>query len=122
MKIRGFLIVLVLAAVAVYFLWIAKTGEKLVIEEVEMFSKVKQELTKTNMDSLSREILTFVIQEGRTPKDFKELRKYHALLAVSLDGWGTAIKYERLSSDDFRLISAGKDKAFNTSDDIVIDY
>ncbi|MGB2845179.1 MAG: hypothetical protein WBC02_10025, partial [Candidatus Aminicenantaceae bacterium] len=93
-----------------------------VIEEVEMFSKVKQELTKTNMDSFSREILTFVIQEGRTPKDFKELRKYHALLAVGLDGWGTAIKYERLSSDDFRLISAGKDKAFNTSDDIVIDY
>ena len=122
MKIRGFLVVLVLAAVAVYFLWIAKTGEKQVLEKVEMFSKVKQEVTKINMDSLSKDILTFVTQEGRTPKDFKELRKYHALLPVGLDGWGTAIKYERLSSDDFRLISAGKDKTFNTSDDIVIDY
>ena len=122
MKTRGFLVVLVLAAVAVYFLWIAKTGEKQVIEEVEMFSKAKQELTKTNIDTLSREILTFVAQEGRTPMDFKELRKYHAPLAMGFDGWGTAIKYERLSRDDFRLISAGKDKAFNTSDDIVIDY
>jgi len=122
MKTRGFLVVLVLAAGAVYFLWIAKTGEKQVVEEVEMFSKVKQEVTKINMDSLSKEVLAFVTQEGRTPKDFKELRKYHAPLVMGLDGWGTAIKYERLSIDDFRLISAGKDKVFNTSDDIVIDY
>lgn len=122
MKMRGFLFILVLAAVAVYFLWIAKTGKKEIIEEVVMFGKAKQAITKTNMDTLSREILTFVTQDGRVPKDLNELRKYNALFAVGLDGWGTAIKYERLSSDDFRLISAGKDKIFNTSDDIVIDY
>lgn len=122
MKRRGFLVLLVLAAVAVYFLWIAKTGKKEIIEEVEIFGKAQKEVTRTNMDTLSREILTFITQEGRTPKELKELRKYHALFTVGLDGWGTAIKYKRLSSDDFRLISAGKDKAFNTSDDIVIDY
>jgi hypothetical protein len=39
-----------------------------------------------------------------------------------LDGWGKSIRYERLSDSSFRLISAGKDKTFDTEDDIVLDY
>jgi hypothetical protein len=39
---------------------------------------------------------------------------------VDTDSWGNKIKYERISDENYRLISAGKDKIFDTDDDIVI--
>ena len=122
MKIRGFLAILVLAAVVVYFLWIAKAGKDQVVEEVKTFIEVKRETTKANMTSLAREIHSFIALEGRTPKDFKEFRIFYTSPVSTLDAWGIAIKYERLSEEDFRLISAGQDRSFNTSDDIISDY
>lgn len=122
MKIKGFLAILVLAVVVVYFLWIVKAGKEGVVEEVKAFSKAKQEATKTNMASLAREIYSYIAQAGRSPKSLKEFRTLHPLRGTVLDAWGTVIKYERLSDDDFRLISAGQDGTFNTSDDIVQDY
>jgi hypothetical protein len=40
---------------------------------------------------------------------------------TSLDNWGTTYRYEILPSE-FRVSSAGPDKAYNTSDDIVTGY
>lgn len=122
MKIRGFLAVIVLSAVVVYFIWIAKAGKEQVVEEVKAFIELKQQVTITSMVSLAREITSFIAQEGRTPESHEEFRMLYAPLAVSLDAWGTAIKYERLSSENFRLISGGKDKTFSTDDDIVKHY
>lgn len=122
MKIRGFLVIIVLAAALVYFLWMIKGREEQVVEEVKAFSAAKLELTKANMAALKTVIFSFITQEGRTPKSLKELGAFHSPAASNLDAWGTAIKYERLSEEDFRLISAGKDKVFNTPDDIVLDY
>jgi len=123
MKIRGFLVLLILVLVLVYFLWIAKSGGKnQVVEKVETFSKVKVKLTRANMTTLERAITSFIAREGRTPKNLKELRAFHVLMAGKLDAWGTAINYKRLSADNFRLISAGGDRVFNTEDDIVLNY
>lgn len=122
MKIRGFLAVLVLAAVVVYFLWIAKAGKDKVVEEVKVFSDTKMKLTVANMSSLAREIQSYIAMEGRTPKSLKEFRGLRTMPISALDAWGKAIKYERLSDEDFRLISAGADGEFDTSDDIAKDY
>ena len=122
MKIKGFLVIIVLTAGIVYFLWMMKGGKEQMVEEVKAYSEVKLELTKANMSTLRQAIISFIAQEGRTPESLKELKGFHGPLGANLDAWGTSIKYERLSDEDFRLISAGKDKVFNTPDDIVIDY
>jgi len=122
MKIKGFLVILVLGAGIIYLLWMIKGGKEQMVEEVKAYSEVKVELTKTNMASLRRTVISFITQEGRTPKNLKKLKGFHGLLGANLDAWGTAIKYERLSDEDFRLISAGRDKVFSTPDDVVLDY
>jgi hypothetical protein len=122
MKIRGFLAVLILAAVVVYFLWVAKAGKDKVIEEVKVFSDTKKQLTEANMSNLAREIQSHIAMEGMAPKSLKEFRNLRTMTISALDAWGRGIKYERLSDEDFRLISAGADGEFNTSDDIIKDY
>ncbi len=122
MKIRGFLAVLILAAVVVYFLWVAKAGKDKVIEEVRVFDKTKHRLTETNMRSLAREIHSFIAMDGRAPKNLKELQEFRRLPLGTLDAWGIAIKYKRLTDEEFRLISAGPDREFDTEDDISKEY
>lgn len=122
MKTRGFLVIIILVMVLVYFLWIMKTGEKANISvQVEAFSRVKLTLTKTNMTTLKRAITAFIAIKGRTPKTLKEIQTFHHIPLEDIDAWGKAIKYEKLSGDNFRLVSAGPDRAFNTQDDIVLE-
>ncbi len=113
---------LVLGAGIVYLLWMMKGGKEQLPREVEAYGEMRLELTKVNMANLKTAILMFITGEGRTPKDLKELREFSRQLGADLDSWGTAIRYKRLSDENFRLTSAGKDKNFNTSDDIVVEY
>lgn len=122
MKIRGFLAVLILAAVVVYFLWVAKVGKEEVVEEVRVFDKAKHTLTETNMSGLAREIHSYIAMEGRAPKNLKRLQEFRRVPLGTLDAWGIAIKYEKLTDEDFRLISAGPDREFDTEDDISKEY
>jgi hypothetical protein len=122
MNIRGFLAVLILAAVVVYFLWVAKAGKDKVIEEVRVFDKAKHQLTETNMRSLAREIHSFIAMDGRAPKNLKELQAFRRVPLGTSDAWGIAIKYDRLTDEEFRLISAGPDREFDTEDDISKEY
>ena len=122
MKLRGFLVVLVLGAGIVYLLWMMKGRKEQLPREVEAYGEIRTELTKTNMNTLKTAIFMFTAEEGQTPKDLKELKKYGGPRGANLDAWGTAIRYKRLSDEHFRLISAGKDKTFYTSDDIVEEY
>jgi len=122
MKIRGFLVVLVLGAGIVYLLWMMKGEKERLPREVEAYGEVRHELTKTNMNTLKKAIFMFTAEQGRTPKDLKELKAFSRQPGANLDSWGTPIRYKRLSDRNFRLTSAGKDKIFYTSDDIVMDY
>jgi hypothetical protein len=74
------------------------------------------------MQSLEKIILSYIAGEGQAPKSLQDLRNSSLLVGGTMDGWGKSIKYERLSDSSFRLISAGKDKTFDTEDDIVLDY
>ncbi len=123
MKARGLLIVLVLAVAIVYLIWFSKSGEKTHLErQVDRFVQAKEDLTRVNMQSLQKIILSYIAGEGQTPKRLQDLRNSNLLVGGTMDGWGKSIKYERLSDSSFRLISAGKDKTFDTEDDIVLDY
>ncbi|NIO49989.1 MAG: hypothetical protein GTN73_11250 [Candidatus Aminicenantes bacterium] len=122
MKIKGFLVVLVLAAGIVYLLWMMKGGKEQLPKEVEAYGEMRLELTKANMHNLKTAIFIFTAEQGRTPKDLKELKASSRQFGANLDSWGTPIRYKRLSDQNFLLTSAGKDKVFNTSDDIVLEY
>lgn len=113
---------LVLGVGIVYLLWMMKGGKEQLPRDVEAYGEMRLELTKANMANLKTAIFMFTAEEGRTPKNLKELKEFSRQLGADLDSWGTAIRYKRLSDENFRLISAGRDKIFNTSDDIVVEY
>jgi hypothetical protein len=123
MNIRGFMVIIVLVAVVVFFLYTLKSGgNKDIPEQIEAFSSAKQKLTETNLSSLQKEILTHIISQGTAPKSLDEIRFSSVLTTGKWDGWGKEIKYERLSDENFRLTSAGHDGVFGTKDDIVSEY
>jgi hypothetical protein len=123
MKIRGFMVIIVLVAVVVFFLYTLKSGgDKDIPEQIEAFSRTKQKLTETNISSLEKEILTYIVSHGAAPQNLDDIRLSPALTTGKWDAWGNKIRYERLSDESFRLTSAGHDGTFGTDDDIVKEY
>jgi hypothetical protein len=122
MKIKGFLVIFLLVVIVVFFLYVAKQGGKSRLEDqVDAFAEVKDKTTRTNMTSLEKAIDLFIAQQGRVPNDLKEIQTFSRSIYVDTDSWGNKIKYERISDASYRLTSAGKDKIFDTDDDIVIE-
>jgi hypothetical protein len=123
MKIRGFMVIILLVAVVVFFLYTLKSGgNKNIPEQIEAFSSAKQKLTETNLSSLQREVLSYVVSNGTTPQSLDDIRFSPALTTGKWDAWGKEVKYERLSEENFKLTSAGQDGVFGTEDDIVTEY
>jgi hypothetical protein len=123
MKGRGLLLALVLAAIAVYFIFFIKVGEDKGGLEVmvDKYAEAKVKLTATNLEALAREVLTFAAEGEGLPGALEDLRRVHPTAGSAADAWGRRIRYERLSDTDFRLTSAGPDGVFGTGDDIVED-
>lgn len=123
MKIRGFVVILFLVAIVVFFLYTLKSGgNKDIPAQIEAFSSAKQKLTETNIASLEKEILSYIVSHGSAPQSLDDISFGPALAAGKWDAWSNKIKYERLSDENFRLTSAGRDGIFGTEDDIVKDY
>ena len=122
MKMRGFLFVLIIASVIAYFVFFTQTTTKDIPKQMEAFDSAKDKLTRSNMAMISRAVELYIAQQGETPQNFKQVRSQQALLGALVDGWGYTIKYERLNELNYRLISVGPDKTFDTEDDIIIDY
>ncbi|MGB3862981.1 MAG: hypothetical protein WBF32_10695 [Candidatus Aminicenantaceae bacterium] len=123
MKIRGFMVIILLVAVVVFFLYTLKSGgNKDIPEQIEAFSSTKQKLTETNLSSLQKEVLSYIVSNGTTPQRLDDIRFSPVLTTGKWDAWGNNIKYERLSDENFRLTSAGHDGAFGTKDDIIKEY
>jgi hypothetical protein len=122
MKMRGALIVLMLAGAIVYFLYFGRLGQKSYIETtLDANDRIRAELTKVNMATLEKAIQFSAGSEGELPADLNAVFAARMFTGDPSDGWGTPIKYERKPEAGFRLIAAGKDRAFGTADDIVID-
>jgi hypothetical protein len=124
MKIRGLLVAVVMAMVVVYFIFFAKVADhKGGLEiEVDKYLESKIKLTEVNLESLSREILTYATEGDGLPGSLDALRRFHPTASAVTDAWGRKIRYERLSDSSFRLRSAGPDGTFETEDDIVKDF
>ena len=123
MKIKGFLVLLILVAVLVYFLFIFKSGKQEQLPgQIEAFQSMKEKLTRTNMAALEKAITFFIAREGKVPETLDALENFYPLTSAKFDAWGTAIKYETISDSRFRLVSAGRDRLFKTEDDITIEY
>ncbi len=123
MKIRGLLIVLLLAMAVVYFIYFAKTGKKgqsYIEATIDAQQRMSVELTRTNLSTLEKAIDLFIGTQGRLPEDLKELARARLLTGATTDGWGRAFEYEKISDSSFRLTSAGRDGTFHTEDDIVL--
>jgi hypothetical protein len=122
MKIRGALIILLLAMVIVYFLFFARVGKKSYIEATQDANeRIRTELTQVNMATMEKAIDTFIATEGEAPADLKTLFAARLFSGDPSDAWGTPLKYERLSDSTYRLVAAGKDRTFDTDDDIVLE-
>lgn len=122
MKLRGALVVLVLAMVVVYLLYFAKVGKKGYIQTtLDANARIRAELTKVNMGTLERAISFYISTEGQAPLDLNTLFAARLFSGDPSDGWGTPIKYERKSESSFRLTAAGPDRVFGTADDIVFE-
>ena len=124
MKIRGLLIGAVLALVAVYFIFFAKVADnKGGLETmVDEYLEAKIDLTRVNLESLSRLVLSITSEGEGLPDTLKALRRFNPAASVPTDAWGRTIRYEKLSDSSFRLRSAGPDGVFETGDDIVKDF
>lgn len=125
MKMRGLIIGMLLALVAAYFIFFTKVdkGGKGGLEiMVDQYLESKIDLTKVNLETLSREIQSYAAEAEGLPETLEALRRFHPTAAALPDAWGRKIRYERLSDSSFRLRSAGPDGAFETGDDIVKDF
>ena len=125
MKTRGLLVVVLMAGVAVYFVYFAKVGnDKGGLQVmVDKYAETRIKLTRANLDTLAKEILSFATGDQGLPEDLKQLQRSRPGLGMGvLDAWGRAVRYEKLTDTSFRLRSAGADGAFDTADDIVKDY
>lgn len=123
MKAKGFLAILLLAVVIIFFLYLVKGKKQEHIKEsVEAFSQAKQTLTETNMKTLQRVVTSFTAEKGQVPESLDELQMNVPLITGKLDGWGREIRYQKLDELRFRLTSAGHDGTFDTEDDIVVEY
>lgn len=121
MKLKGFLVIFLLVVIFVFFVYVVRRGGKSHLEEqVDAFAEVKEKTTRTNLTSLERAIDIFIAQNGRVPKDLKEVQTFSRSVYMDTDSWGNKIKYERISESNFKLTSAGKDKTFGTEDDIIV--
>lgn len=115
--------ILLLVAIVVFFLYTLKSGgNKDIPAQIVAFSSTKQKLTETNLSSLQKEILAYIVNNGTTPQRLDDIRFSPALTTGKWDAWGNEIKYERLSDENFRLTSAGHDGTFGTKDDITSEY
>jgi len=121
MKIKGFFVILVLVAVIAFFIYYIGSGERKIIkDQVDSFSKVKEKLTRTNMNNLKRAVDSYAAEKGSLPDTLQDMRLDIPITTGKLDAWGTEIKYEKLSDVEFRLTSAGSDRTFGTDDDIIV--
>jgi len=122
LRVKGFLVILVMVAALVIILWTLKGNkENEVPEQVEAFSRTKIKLTLANLRALEKAVLTYSVQKGELPLTLKELQTMGPLGAGLFDAWGREIKYEKLSRDNFRLTSAGPDGVFGNDDDLRLD-
>ncbi len=82
--------------------------------------KAKTAVLDTDLVSVRQAVSMFYNEKGRLPESLKELTPTY-LRYIPIDPWGQEYRYEK-GDNSYKIISAGKDKYFNTSDDIIKEF
>ena len=122
MSLKGMLAVILIVLAVVFILkQIKPIGDGGILEKIRIVDKTKKQTTHMNLKSLQREIIVYISEHGKAPESLKQLPRHSKYIANLPDAWGTPIRYRRISGDHFLIISAGIDREFDTSDDIILD-
>ncbi len=123
MKLKGFLAIFILVAAVLVILWQTKPiEEEGVMKKIQSVDRAREQATRMNLKAIQQEIVMYISTHSRTPQDLKQLPPRALLMIGTADAWGTTVQYKRISDDSFNLISAGNDREFDTTDDIVLEY
>ena len=118
---RGFLLILLLALLVIVTLYTGFLSKKdsLPQKAISASNRMDHMLTETDLKHIIQAIESYFSDFGRYPESLKELIPvYLRTLNESLDPWGTPYQIITDGQTDLSLVSAGKDKIFNTSDDL----
>jgi len=123
MKLRGFLVIIILGA-AIYLVlhYVESGGDSDLPEKIQSINRVGDTTTEMNMKALQREIVAYMTEFGDTPPNLERIHTTKPWLKGMADAWGTPFNYRRIDDSSFLLRSAGKDMKFGTADDIVLEY
>jgi hypothetical protein len=123
MKLKGFLVIVILGAAVYMILHYVQSGVNSDLpKKIQAINKVGGTTTEMNMKSLQREIVSYMAEHGDPPETLDKIFLMKPWLKGISDVWGTRIDYKRISDSSFLLLSAGKDMKFNTPDDIALEY
>ena len=123
MKLRGFLVIIILGAAIYLVLHYVESGaDSDLPEKIQSINRVGDTTTEMNMKTLQREIVSFMTEFGDTPQNLERIHMTKPWLKGMADAWGTPFDYRRVDDSRFILRSAGKDMKFDTADDIVLEY
>jgi hypothetical protein len=118
---RGLLLVILLA----FLVFIAlQTGffskkESLPQKMLNANQKVDKLVFESDIKHLTTAIQTYYSDSGKYPRSFEELIPFYLRTETEcLDAWGQKYRMEVVNETDIFIISAGKDKIFDTSDDL----
>jgi hypothetical protein len=118
---RGILLVILLAFLVIVAI---QTGffskkENLPQRMLNAGQKVDKLILDSDIRHISTAINTFYSDSGKYPRSLDELIPlYLRTEAECLDAWGQKYKIQMEDEMEIFLISAGKDKIFETSDDL----
>ena len=89
-------------------------------------STYKAFLTKQDLKKIKQHLMAAKLNEKKFPEEshfinwYRDNLKAELRFRFPLDRWGEPLKYKTLHNRDmFTLTSSGKDKKFNTKDDII---
>ncbi len=115
------IIVALLILFFVYKFYLAPSkeeGSKTVVKS--SMEKASVAAIDTDINMITQAISMFHSEKGYLPDTLSEMVPNY-LRSVPVDPWGQPYRYEK-DGDSYKIISAGADKYFDTSDDIIRNF
>lgn len=125
MKIKGFALVLMLGMLIIFYLLVIhkdESGESNLEKTVGAYSETNLKMTRVNMQTVGRMVESYIAMHDALPEDLNQVSRWNRIGAARWDAWGNPLKFEAGFKPNFTLSSAGPDQAWNTEDDIKMEF
>ena len=88
-------------------------------EMIDVISKAEELELNTKIKNLKDALDSYSMDHGEYPEVLEDVMpEYTATYDSLTDPWGTRFAFEKDDQNNYVLVSAGKDRTFNTQDDI----